>query len=299
MNSHLRVGRIVSGSAEPYSESVPRNAEQLDADLRAVIAGYGRLLTAYSGGVDSTLVAVVARKVLGRSEAPAVIGDSASLPRHELDEARRIARSYDIDLIEVQPGEQDDPNYQANAGDRCYYCKTHLYDALWTVTDDRGIAHIANGTNADDLGDHRPGLDAAKEHRVVSPLLEAKLTKQDVRTLAEYYELPNADKPASACLASRIPYGTAVTPERLTMVEQAENALRELGFAGYRVRHHETVARIELPTDQLLRAIEQRDAIVARLNDVGYTYVAVDLAGFRSGSGNAVLQQLTIRDPQG
>lgn len=275
---------------------MPRNAEQLDADLRTVVAGYGRLLTAYSGGVDSTLVAVVARRVLGKGEAPAVIGDSASLPRHELDEARRIARSYDIDLIEVQPDEQDDPNYQANAGDRCYYCKTHLYDALWVVADERDITHIANGTNADDLGDHRPGLDAAKEHRVVSPLLDAKLTKQDVRTLAEHYDLPNADKPAAACLASRIPYGTQVTPERLTMVERAENAMRELGFVGYRVRHHETVARIEVPTDQLQRAIEQRDDIVARLNEVGYTYVTLDLAGFRSGSGNAVLHQVTVSE---
>jgi uncharacterized protein len=287
---------IVSGEAGAYSDGVPRSPEQLDADLRAVVAGYGRLMTAYSGGVDSTLVAVVARRVLGKDKAPAVIGDSASLPRHELDEARRIARSYDIDLIEVQPGEQDDPNYQANAGDRCYYCKTHLYDALWTVADERDITHIANGTNADDLGDHRPGLDAAKEHRVVSPLLDAKLTKQDVRTLAQLYELPNADKPAAACLASRIPYGTQVTPERLTRVERAEDALRELGFVGYRVRHHEMVARIELPTDQLRRAIEQRDQIVARLNEVGYTYVTLDLAGFRSGSGNAVLHQLTVSE---
>ncbi len=262
--------------------------------LAAVIAPRGRMLTAYSGGVDSTVVAAAARRTLGKASAPAVVGDSASLPRHELDEARAIAQQLDLELIEVQPGEQDDPNYQANAGDRCYFCKSHLYASLWTLADDRGITFIANGTNADDLGDHRPGLDAAKENRIVSPLLEAGLGKAEVRIIAEHLQLPNADKPAAACLASRIPYGTTVTPERLHMIEQAEDALRELGFRGFRVRHHETVARIEVPTHQLPAAIEQREAIVTRLNAVGYTYVTLDLAGFRSGSGNVMLSQVNV-----
>ena len=273
---------------------VPQTVQQLDDALRSVVGGYGRLITAYSGGVDSTLVAVVARQVLGRDAAPAVIGDSASLPRHELAEARRIAEAFDLQLVEVNPGEQDDPDYQANAGDRCYHCKSHLYDALWSLADERGIEHVANGTNADDLGDHRPGLDAARERRVVSPLLDAGLGKADVRALAERYGLPNADKPAAACLASRIPYGTAVTPRRLGMVERAEDALRDLGFRGFRVRHHETVARIEVPADQLALAVDRREQIVERLTEAGYTYVALDLAGFRSGSGNAVLAQLTV-----
>ncbi len=275
-------------------------AEQLVARLAAVIEPRRKLLTAYSGGVDSTVVAAAARRALGKADAPAAIGDSASLPRHELDEARAIATQLDLELVEVQPGEQDDPNYQANAGDRCYFCKSHLYACLWTLADDRGIAYIANGTNADDLGDHRPGLDAARENRIVSPLLEAGLGKAEVRTIAQALGLPNADKPAAACLASRIPFGTAVTPERLAMIEQAEEALRELGFRGLRVRHHEGVARIEVPPAQLPQLVDERirGQIVEQLTAIGYVYVTVDLAGFRSGSGNAMLQWLATDAPR-
>jgi uncharacterized protein len=268
-------------------------AKQLEERLAAVIAPRGKILTAYSGGVDSTLVAAVARHVLGHEAAPAAIGDSASLPRRELDEARAIAQRLDLRLIEINPGEQADADYRANAPNRCYFCKTHLYKSLHTLASQLGIAFIANGTNADDLGDHRPGLAAASEASVISPLLEAKFGKAEVRTLAEYLELPNADKPAAACLASRIPYGTAVTPQRLSMVERAEEVLHELGFRGCRVRHHKTVARIEVPLDQLARMVDEtlRIEIVARLTAIGYTYVSLDLAGFRSGSGNAVLNQ--------
>jgi len=257
-----------------------------------VIAPRGRMITAYSGGVDSTVVAAAARRVLGRENAPAVVGDSASLPRHELAEARDIAQQLDLELVEIQPGEQDDPNYQANAGDRCYFCKSHLYASLWTLADERGIEFIANGTNVDDTGDHRPGLDAAKENRIVSPLLEAGMGKAQVRAIAEALGLPNADKPAAACLASRIPHGTQVTGERLRMIEQAEDVMRELGFRGFRVRHHEQVARIEVPLDQLPQLVDEpmREQVVGRLNAIGYLYVTVDLAGFRSGSGNAMLQ---------
>ncbi|MEX2670703.1 MAG: ATP-dependent sacrificial sulfur transferase LarE [Phycisphaeraceae bacterium] len=263
----------------------------LEQRLEAVIRPCGQLLTAYSGGVDSTLVAVAARRVLGRSNAPAAVGDSASLPRRELEEARRIAEQTDLELVEINPGEQQDSRYQANAGDRCYFCKTHLYAALHDLANARGIRCIANGTNADDLGDHRPGLRAADEAQIVSPLLEAGLTKADVRTLAEHYRLPNADKPAAACLASRIPYGTAVTAERLTRVERAEDALYTLGFRGFRVRHHETVARIELPPDQWPRLLDPavREQVIEKLQAVGYTYITLDLAGFRSGSSNAML----------
>ena len=269
-----------------------RDPASLEADLADAIRPRARLLTAYSGGVDSPLVALMARRVLGRDAAPAVVGDSASLPRNELTEARRLADALDLQLIEVNPGEQDDPDYQANAGNRCYFCKSHLYDALGELAAQLNISFIANGTNLDDLGDHRPGLTAASEAQVVSPLVDARFNKSDVRALAEHLNLPNADKPAAACLASRIPYGTEVTPQRLTMIEQAESALRDLGFTGFRVRHHESVARIELPLDQLPRMIDDdlRQQIVERLTAVGYTYVALDLAGFRSGSGNAVLQ---------
>ncbi|NBC96349.1 MAG: ATP-dependent sacrificial sulfur transferase LarE, partial [Deinococcus-Thermus bacterium] len=262
--------------------------------LAGIITPRGRMLTAYSGGVDSTVVAAAARRVLGRANAPVAVGDSASLPRHELAEARDIAQQLDLELVELQPGEQDDPNYRANAGDRCYFCKSHLYASLWALADERGIPFIANGTNLDDTGDHRPGLDAAADNRIVSPLLEAELGKAEVRAIAETLGLPNADKPAAACLASRIPHGTQVTAERLAMIEQAEDALRELGFRGFRVRHHERVARIEVPLDQVQRLVDRpiREQVVGRLTAIGYLYVTVDLAGFRSGSGNAMLQQV-------
>ncbi len=267
------------------------NAVELEERLSAVIRPRGGILTAYSGGVDSTVVAAVARRTLGRSQAPAAIGVSASLPRRELDEARLLAGRLDLQLIEVRPAEQDDPNYRANAGDRCYFCKSHLYETLGSLAAEMHIPFIANGTNADDLSDHRPGLIAAKESNVISPLLEAGLNKAQVRTLAAHLGLPNADKPAAACLASRIPFGTPVTPERLTMIERAEEALQDLGFTGLRVRHHEMTARIELPLDQLPRMLDEtiRRDVVARLNKIGYLYVTLDLAGFRSGSGNISL----------
>ena len=278
-----------------------RPAAQLESDLVAAISPRGRVLTAYSGGIDSTLVAAVARRALGRSGAPAVIGDSASLPRRELDDARSLAIELDLDLHIAEPTEQDDPGYIANAGDRCYHCKSHLYRSMHDLAGALGIEYLANGTNADDLGDHRPGLRAADEAHVISPLLEANMTKRDVRTLANHLGLPNTDKPAAACLASRLQFGTEVTAERLAMVERAEQTLADLGFVGFRVRHHESpgssgvapvaIARIEVPADQLPSLIDPdtRDSVVAALHDAGYLYVTVDLAGFRSGSGNAVL----------
>ena len=257
------------------------------------------VLTAYSGGVDSTLVAAAARRALGRNRAPAAVGDSLSLPRRELDDARDIARQLDLDLIEVQPGEQADPDYQKNAGDRCYFCKTHLYNTLQATARTRGIAYLANGTNLDDLGDHRPGLRAADEAQVISPLVDAGLGKQDVRDLAGILGLPNADKPAAACLASRLPYGTPVTADRLRQVEAAEATLHRLGFTGFRVRHHEEVARVELPLDQITRlgVSDLREQVVAGLKSAGYSYVTLDLEGFRSGSGNVMLTVGRSSDP--
>lgn len=259
--------------------------------LEAAIRPHSRALVAFSGGVDSTLVAAVARRVLGRDNAPAVIGDSPSLPRAELAESRDLAKALDLELILVSPDEQDDPGYQRNAGDRCYYCKTHLYDHLHRLARERGDSVIFNGTNTDDLGDHRPGLRAADEAEVFSPLVEAGLGKQQVRELAKHLGLPNWDKPAAACLASRIPYGTEVTPQRLRQVEQAEAALHALGFTGLRVRHHEQVARIELPADQLQQMLDPdvRYRVAEAVKAAGFLYVSLDLEGFRSGSGNVAL----------
>jgi uncharacterized protein len=259
--------------------------------LSAVIEPYQRVLTAYSGGIDSTLVAAVARRVLGKDRALAVIGDSPSLPRSELRQARQIASDLDLEVVIITPSEQNDPGYQANAGDRCYYCKSHLYDRLQRYAIEHAYHTIFNGTNVDDFGDHRPGLIAADEARVVSPLVEAGFNKDRVRDLAKHLALPNWDKPAAACLASRIPYGTPVTLERLSQVEQAEEALRALGFVGLRVRHHEQVARIELPIDQMQQIIEPsvRQKVAQAIRAAGFHYVALDLEGFRSGSGNVAL----------
>lgn len=267
------------------------NGPVLFDTLTDALSARGSVLTAFSGGVDSTVVAAAARRALGKANAPAAIGDSPSLSRRELAEAIRIAKTLDLDLMIVAPGEQADPGYQANAGDRCYFCKTHLYDTLQRAAAQRGVAYIANGTNTDDQGDHRPGLRAADEAAVISPLVEAGIDKAGVRAIAALLNLTNADKPAAACLASRIPYGTAVTPERLAQVESAEQALHDLGFRGFRVRHHEQVARLEVPTDQMPRLLEPgvRERVVAAMKQSGFTYVALDIEGFRSGSGNAVL----------
>lgn len=261
------------------------------ARLEDTLRGRGRIITAFSGGVDSTLVAAAARRVLGKANAPAVIGDSPSLPRYELEQARRIAKDLDLELIEVKPGEQDDDGYRANAGDRCYYCKTHLYEALKQLSNELQIKYIANGTNTDDLGDHRPGLTAADEAEVISPLIEAGFGKQQVREVAQLLGLENWDKPAAACLASRVPYGSEVTPQLLKQIERAEDVLRAMGFAGYRVRHHDQVARIELPLDQVSRLMddEVRRAVTEGIRGAGYLYVSLDLEGFRSGSANLAL----------
>ena len=270
-------------SASPVTDELAR--------LEAAIRRHDRLLTAYSGGIDSTVVAAVAHRVLGPGRAIAVIGDSPSLPRRELADAEAVAAAAGFELRRVEPNEQADAGYRANAGDRCYFCKTHLYATLHRAAADWQFDTLANGTNADDPGDHRPGLRAADEAAVVSPLLEARLGKAAVRRVAAELGLPNRDKPAAACLASRIPYGTPVTPELLARVEAAEAGLADLGYTGFRVRHHGDVARLELPAAAFtgLADPDRRRAVVDAVRAAGYTYVALDLEGFRSGSGNATL----------
>ncbi len=273
------------------TDSTPIDTSTLLARLEEAVRERGRIITAFSGGVDSTVVAAVARRVLGKANAPAVIGDSPSLPRYELEQARRIAGALDLELIEVKPGEQDDEGYRANAGDRCYFCKTHLYESLKRLSGELGIRYIANGTNTDDLGDHRPGLTAADEAEVISPLIEAGFGKEQVRLVAQELGLENWDKPAAACLASRVPYGSEVTPALLKQIERAEDVLRAMGFVGFRVRHHDQVARIELPLDQVGRLMDDavRRAVAEGIRGAGYLYVALDIEGFRSGSANLAL----------
>ncbi len=267
------------------------DVKQMMGRVEGIIEGYGRMLTAYSGGVDSTVVAGLARRVLGKVDAPAVVVDSVLMSRWELKEAREIAELLDIELIEVVVDMSGDVDFRMNEANRCYVCKGHIYERLFEAARELGVSIVASGTNADDGGDYRPGLVAEREMGVVSPLVEAGVSKAGVRALARCMGLVNAERPSGACLATRIPYGVEVTDERLSMIERAEDVLRGLGFVGCRVRHHETVARLEVGLEQMTKMMEDdvREVVVRRLNEIGYSYVSLDLAGFRSGSGNVVL----------
>lgn len=256
--------------------------------LQAAIEAVGASVVALSGGADSALLAWAAHRVLGADRALAATAVSASLPTDELDECRRLAAEWGLSWRGVETTEIDDPRYVANDADRCYWCKTALLDALEPLAAERG-ATVVLGVNADDLSDHRPGQRAAAERGARFPLLEAGLSKARVRSLSRSLGLRTADKPAAACLASRVPYGTAVTIGVLSEVEAAEGALRALGFEQLRVRHHRDVGRIEVPVDRLAEVVDRRDEVVAAVVAAGFRYVALDLEGFRSGSLNRAL----------
>ena len=286
--------------------------------LREMIRSFGSCLVAYSGGVDSVFLARVAHDVLGEKSL-AVIADSASLPRRELEEAMALGKQFQFPVRVVKTAEFDNPAYLANPTNRCYFCKHELFAELEPLARAEGFAVIAYGENASDVGDFRPGAQAAKEFQVRAPLKEVGLTKAEIRELSAQLGLPTADKPQMACLSSRIPHGEAVTPEKLPMIEQAEYVLRDLGFYDVRVRHHElnsafqvsssgpdvavqlqtrnskletvpALARIEVGTSELPRLlqVETRDAVATALKDIGYVHVTVDLQGYRRGSLNVI-----------
>ena len=259
--------------------------------LKAAIARHPRVIVAFSGGVDSSLVAYVAAETLG-DRALAVTSGSRSLKRSDLTLATELADKWGMQHRVIVTDELTKPDYRANPVDRCFHCKTSLYDALDAIAAELNGATVLNGTNCDDLGDHRPGLVAADEHNVASPLLEAGFTKADIRNLAAHLGLDNAAKPQAACLSSRFPYGSHITEERLAQVERAENTLAELGFSQFRVRHHEEVARLELVPAEMARALRLAEDIERRIKACGYRFVAMDLAGFRSGSLNEGLIRL-------
>ena len=292
--------------------------------LVEVLKSYQSCLVAYSGGVDSVFLAYVAHRVLGERTL-AAIADSPSLPRRELAEAMALAEQFNLPVQVVRTGEFDNPQYLANPNNRCYFCKHELFAELAPLAKARGFTVIAYGENASDVGDHRPGAQAAAEFQVRAPLKEAGLTKADIRELSARLGLPTADKPQMACLSSRIPYGEAVNPQKLAMIEQAENVLRDLGFYDVRVRHHELpsvalpaapvgripgvpeitaaraslrhLARIEVGPSELQKFLGNgaSSKVAEALKGIGYSHVTLDLEGYRRGSVNEVLKRATFR----
>jgi len=253
--------------------------------LRGLLAEFERVAVAYSGGVDSTLVLKVAHDVLG-DNVLAVTAVSASMPHYERSAAEDVAREIGVRVAWVQTHEVGDERYIANPPNRCYFCKTDVYDELLKAAAREGFALLLDGTNADDVGDVRPGRKAAREHGVRSPLQEVGFTKEEIRLAARELGLPNWNLPSAPCLSSRVPYGTRITPEVLGQIGRGEWVLRERGFREVRVRHHGTVARLEVPISDFERVLAMREEIVAALKDAGYTFVALDLSGLKSGSLN-------------
>jgi len=265
--------------------------------LERILSEYPSVLVGYSGGVDSSLVAVVARQVLGRNRSLAAIGMSAALAQQQYGQAREIAQQFDLELVEVPTDELNDPRYTANAADRCYHCKRELWSRLRAVAEDRDIQVLVDGTNADDLGEHRPGLQAAREFVIRSPLAEAGYTKSDVRAEAQTLGIPIWDAPAAPCLSSRVLYGLEVTGERLSQVEHGEAFLRELGVSGdLRVRHRGEEARIEVIPSEFTVIRDACDAIAAWFTGLGFSRVTLDLGGYKRGGllagGDAELELL-------
>jgi uncharacterized protein len=280
----------IAGTGSATLQLDPALLRQKEEKLLEILKGMGRVIIAYSGGTDSAYLAWAAVKALGQN-AVAITADSASIPESHKRDAEEFARKFGIRHEYIETFEFDNPDYVKNSADRCFHCKDELFNRLDQVSAERGIANIVYGVNKDDLGDYRPGQNAARIHEVKAPLVEANLTKAEIRELSRLAGLPTWDRPASACLSSRVPYGTPVTIETVKTVEKGEEAIKALGFRQFRVRFHGELVRIEVAREELDKALtlEMAQAFSAIFKPLGFHYVTLDLEGYRQGSMNEVL----------